>query len=289
MRPFGDRIPAWPPLAGAVALLVAAAVAGLAPLLAALPAAIAGVDRSSPAIVLPAAVLSAAGVLAVVLFVARLTRPVTGEQLGLRPPDDPARAVLLVLGAAAALAVVAAAWQALGDLRGSLSIPPELDTRSLTGQIYDLPVRESVPFGPGLLASALARCVLPVVAGEILLRGFAFPALCAWRGPVAAAAIVAVLFGGLTSLAGQPGVAVLSMLLGLALCALYLATGSLLPGIALAATASAVALGVACALPPLGIAALAAGCALVAIALAGVPARQRLGATGRPLLRGSAA
>ena len=76
--------------------------------------------------------------------------------------------------------------------------------------------------------------MLPVVAGEILLRGFAFPALCAWKGPIPAALIVSVLFGGLTSLAGQPGVAVLSMLLGLALCALYVATGSLLPGIALA-------------------------------------------------------
>ena len=289
MRPFGDRVPAWPPLAGAVALLVAAAVAGLAPLLSALPALAAGVDRSAPAIVLLAAVLSAAGVLAVVAFVARLTRPVTGEQLGLRAPEDPARTALLVLGAAAALAVVATAWQALGDLRGSLSIPPELDTRTLTAQIYDLPVREPVAFGPGLLASALARCVLPVVAGEVLLRGFAFPALSSWKGPLPAALVVAVLFGGLTSIAGRPGVAVLSMLLGLALCGLYLATGSLLPGIALAAAASAVALGAACALPPLGITALAAGCALAATALGAVPARRHVGAVGRPLLRGSAA
>jgi membrane protease YdiL (CAAX protease family) len=289
MRPFGDRVPAWPPLAGAVALLVAAAVAGLAPLLSALPALAAGLERSAPAIVLLAAVLSAAGVLAVVVFVARLTRPVTAEQLGLRAPEDPARAVLLVLGAAVALAAVAAAWQALGDLRGSLSIPSELDTRTLTAQIYDLPVREPVAFGPGLLASALARCVLPVVAAEVLLRGFAFPALSAWKGPLPAALIVAVLFGGLASLAGQPGVAVLSMLLGLALCGLYLVTGSLLPGIALAATASTVALGVACALPPLGIAALAAGCALAATAIAAAPAGRRHGARGRPLLRGSAA
>ena len=62
MRVFGDRVPAWPPLAGAVALLVSALVAGLASLLSAIPAAIAGADRSSPAFVLPAAVLSAAGV-----------------------------------------------------------------------------------------------------------------------------------------------------------------------------------------------------------------------------------
>ena len=289
MRPFGDRVPAWPPLAGAFALLGAALAAGLAPLLAALPGYAAGLERSAPAVVLLAAVLSAAGVVAVVSLVARLTRPVSGEQLGLRAPDDPRGALLLALGAAVALGAVAAAWSVLGDPRGSLAVPPELDTRSLTAQLYDLPLREPVPFGPGLVASALAGCVLPVVAGEILLRGFAFPALSAWKGPLPAALIVSVLFGGLMSLAGRPGLAVLSMLLGLALCAIYVATGSILPGIALASAASAVALGVACALAPAGVAGLAAACAVAAPALGGVPARRGLGAARRPLLRGSAA
>jgi hypothetical protein len=194
MRPFGDRVPAWPPLAGVFALGGAAVVAVAAPLLAAVPAAVAGLERTSPAIVLLAAVLTAAGIIAVVGVIAPLTRPLTGEQLGLRAPGD-----------------------------------------------------------------------LP------------------------AALIVAVLFGGLTSPAGQPGMAVLSMLLGLALCGLYLGTGSLLPGIALASAASAVALGAACALAPAATAGLAAGCALASVALGAVPARQRLGAARRPVLRGSAA
>jgi membrane protease YdiL (CAAX protease family) len=288
MRAFGDRVPAWPPLAGVFALVGAGLVAAVAPMLAALPAYAAGLERTTPAIVLLAAVLSSAGVVAVVVFVARLTRPVTGEQLGLRAPADVPGAMLRALGAAVALGAVAAAWSALGDLRGSLTIPAELDTRSLTARIYDLPLRDPVPFGPGLLASALAGCVLPVVAGEILLRGFALPALSAWKGLVPAVLIVSVLFGGLTSLAGQPGVAVLSMLLGVALCVLYVSTGSLLPGIALASAASAVALGATCALPAGGIAALAAGCSLVAAALGAIPALQGLGAA-RPLLRGSAA
>ena len=281
-------MPAWPPLAGVFVLCGAMVVAVLAPLVAAIPAAAAGLERTAPAIVLLAAVLSAGGIVAVVAGVARLTRPVTGEQLGLRAPDDLKRALALTAGAAVALGVLAAFWSLLGDPRGALDVPPELDTRSLTAQIYDLPLREPVPFGPGLDASALAGCVLPVVAGEILLRGFAFPALSAWKGPVPAALIVAVLFGGLTSLAGRPGLALLSMLLGLALCALYVATGSLLGGIALASAASACALGAACALPPAGVAVLALGCAGVAVALGAVPAGQRLGA-GRPLLRGSAA
>jgi len=289
MRPLGERVPAWPPLEAAFALGGALVVAALAPLGAAIPAAIAGLDRTSPAIALLAAVLTAAGIVAVVCAIARLTRPVSGEQLGLRAPDDPASALLMTLAAAAALGVVAALWAVLGDLRGSLDVPPEIDTRTLTAQIYDLPLREAVPFGPGLIASALAGCVLPVVAGEILLRGFAFPALCGWKGPIPAALIVSVLFGGLTTLAGRPGLAVLSMLLGLVLCALYVATGSLLPGIALASAASAVALGSACALAPAAVAGLAAGCALVSAALGAVPARRRLGAARRPLLRGSAA
>jgi membrane protease YdiL (CAAX protease family) len=288
VRPFGDRVPAWPPPAGAFALGGAMVVAVLAPLVAALPAAVAGLERTAPAIVLSAAVLSAAGVVAVVAAVARLTRPVSGEQLGLRAPDDLPGALVLGAGAALVLGALAALWSVLGDPRGVLEVPPELDTRSLTARIYDLPLREPVPFGPGLIASALAGCVLPVVAGEILLRGFAFPALSAWRGPVPAALVVSVLFGGLASLAGQPGLALLSMLLGLALCALYAATGSLLPGIALASAASACALGVACALPPAGIAVLALGCSLVATALGALPARRRLGAGGL-LLRGSAA
>ncbi len=289
MRPFGDRVPAWPPLAGVFALGGALVAAAVAPLLVVVPAAVAGLERTSPATALLAAVLTAAGIVAVVTVMARLTRPVTGEQLGLRAPDDPGGALLLTAGAAIALGAVAALWAVLGDLRASLDVPPELDTRSLTAQLYDLPLRDPVPFGPGLIASALAGCVLPVVAGEILLRGFAFPALSAWKGPVPAALVVAVLFGGLTSLAGQPGVAVLSILLGLALCALYVATASLLPGIALASAASAVALGVACALPPAGVAGLAVGCALAATALGGVPARRSVGAARRPLLRGSAA
>jgi len=287
MRPFGDRVPAWPPLAGALALLTAALLATGAPLVAAIPAAVAGVE--GPAIVLLAGVLTSAAIVGTVILFARLTRPVTGEQLGLRLPADPVTAALLVLAAGVALAVLAAVWQLFGDLRASLDVPPELDTRTLTAQIYDLPLRDPVPFGPGLLVSALAGCVLPVVAGEILLRGFAFPALWAWKGPLPAALIVSVLFGGLTSLAGRPGIAVLSMLLGLGLCALYLATDSLLPGIALASAASAVALGVACALAPAAIAGLALGCALVSVVVGAIPARRRLGAVRRPLPHGSAA
>jgi membrane protease YdiL (CAAX protease family) len=245
MRAFEERVPRWPALAGVAALGGAALIAAFAPLLAALPALAVGGHRTSPAIVLLGALLSAAAIVLLVARLARLTRPVSAAQLGLRAPDDPRRALLLAAGAALLLGAVAAAWAALGDPRAALTVPPELDTRSIAAQVYDLPVREPVALGPGLIASALARCVLPVVAGEILVRGFAFPALSEWRGPVASAVIVSVLFGGITQLSGAPVVAGLSMLLGVLLCTLYAATGSLLPGVALAAVASAAGLGVA--------------------------------------------
>ena len=256
MRAFGDRVPRWPVLAGVLALAGAALIAAFVP-----------------------PILSSAAIVLLVVRLAALTRPVKAAQLGLRAPDDLPRALLLAGGAALALAAVAAAWQALGDPREALTVPPELDTRTVVAQAYDLPLREPVAFGPGLLASALVRCVLPVVAGEILVRGFAFPALSQWRGPVVSAVVVSVLFGGF---AGTPGLAALSMLLGVALCFLYLATGSLLPGIALAAAASATSLGAACALPAAQTALLAVLCAGAAILLA---ARPRVAARRLPALR----
>jgi membrane protease YdiL (CAAX protease family) len=271
MGPFGDRVPHWPALAGVAALGGAALIAAFAPLVAAIPALALGASRTSPPIVLLGAGLSAAGIVLLVARLARLTRPVTAAQLGLRAPDALPRALLLAAGAALLMAAAAVVWHALGDPREALSVPPELDTRTVTAQVYDLPVREPVAFGPGLFASALARCVLPVVAGEILVRGFAFPALSEWRGPLPSALIVSVLFGGVSQLSGAPGVAALSMLLGVLLCVLYLATGSLLPGIALAAVASATGLGYASGLSAPEVVALAALCAAAAVVLAARP------------------
>jgi membrane protease YdiL (CAAX protease family) len=271
---FGRRVPAWPPLAGVAALLGAIVISTVVPLIVMIPAAIAGVDRADAGFALLAALLVSGALLVLVARVAALTRPVSAEQLGLRRPDRPVRAVLLALGLAAALAAIALAWQALGDVAGSLTVPPELDPRSAFAQAYDLPVRDPMPVLP-LVLSALARCVLPVVAVEVLLRGFAFPALCAWKGPVPAALIVGVLFGGLSELSGAPGVAVLSMLLGVALCFLYVATGSLLPGVGVSAAAAAVALGVACSMAPLAVIALAAGSTAAATLLAAAPVLQR--------------
>jgi membrane protease YdiL (CAAX protease family) len=279
---FGTRVPAWPALAGAAALLGGIVVATFAPLIAVIPAALARADRANGVIALLTALLVSGGILLVVVRVAALTRPVTADQLGLRAPDAPGRSLLLLGAAALVLVALAAAWNALGDLGSGLEVPPELDPRTTTAQLYHLPVREPIPFGPELVLSALARCVLPVVAAEVLLRGFAFPALCSWKGPVPAALIVSVLFGGLSQLFGAPGIAVLSMVLGGLLCFLYLATGSLLPGIALSAAAAGVALGAACAMAPATVAVLAVACTAGATLLAAVPLLPRRATVAAP-------
>ena len=289
MGPFGDRVPKWPVPAAVAAMLAAAVISSVVPLVAALPAILTEGDRALPGIVLLGAIPTAVAIVVAVVLLARLTRPVTTDQLGLRIPDDVPRAVLLTLGAAVVLAAVATAWALLGDLEGSLVIPPEIDTRTATARGFDLPVRESVEWGPGLLASALARCVLPVVAGEILLRGFVFPALSSWRGPIPAALIVSIVFGGFGQLFGAPGIAVLSMLMGVLLCLLYVATGSLLGGIALASAAAAISLGVSAGLGPVGVAALAIGCSVIAVGLAAAPALPRRREAKRLQLRGSVA
>jgi membrane protease YdiL (CAAX protease family) len=264
VRRFRDEVPGWPPLAGVAALLIASVVGALAPLPAGLAGGMAGAEESTPAAALLAALLFAAGVILVVTRLAALTRPVTVGQLGLRAPKDPLRAAALTFAAALGLAALAAVVALLSDLRGAVPVPAELDSRSLYAQAYDLPLREGAELGPGLLASALARCVVSVVAVEILLRGFAFPALSRWRGVWPAAIVVAVVFGGLGRLGEEPALALLSMALGGALCWLYLATGSLLPGMALSAGTAAVLLGVGCALPPAGVALLAVACAVAA-------------------------
>lgn len=266
MTRWHDHIPGWPPLAGAAALLAGAVAGVLATLMVAVVAATVGMESVGPGVTVAVALLAAAGTLAAVLGLARLTRPPTPAHLGLRPAAA-GRALAWLAGAALAFAAIVAAWSLAVDLRGALPVPAELDPRSDFARQYGLPLREPVALDLGFVASLLVRVIVPAVVGEILLRGFAFPALSRWRGPVPAALIVAVLFGGVADLGSDAAVAVPSMLLGGILCALYVGTGSLLPGIALSAGASGGALAAACAWPATGVGMLAVACSLGALAL----------------------
>ena len=151
MRPFGDRVPRLAAAGGRLRARPARSlVAALAPLLAAIPAAIAGLERTSPAIVLLAAVLTAAGIVAVV--VRDRAAHAAGERRAARPAARPTtpggRCCWRCSARPSRSASSPPLWAVLGDLRGSLDVPPELDTRSLTAQLYDLPLREPSRSGP---------------------------------------------------------------------------------------------------------------------------------------------
>ncbi len=280
MSRWHAEIPGWPPLAGVAALAAGALVGVLAAVLVAVVAAAADLEARSPGVTVAVSVLTAAGTLAAVLALARLTRPPAPAQFGLRPVPV-GRALAWLGGAALAFVAVVAAWSLAVDLRAALPVPAELDPRTAYARESDLPVRGPVAVDVGFVAVLLGRVVVPAVVGEILLRGFAFPALARWRGPLPAAAIVAVLFGGAADLASGAAVAVPSMILGAILCGLYVGTASLLPGVALSAGASGAALAIACAWPATGVAVLAVLSALAALALVAPFGLVRSSAPGR--------
>ncbi|MHB8491888.1 MAG: CPBP family intramembrane glutamic endopeptidase [Solirubrobacteraceae bacterium] len=94
-----------------------------------------------------------------------------------------------------------------------------------------------------LILSAGLTCILAPVAEEILFRGYIFGALSNWRGPWPAALITGLLFGAVH--AGSAPVLDLVPLavLGVFLCLLYRATGSLYPCIGVHALNNAIAFG----------------------------------------------
>lgn len=262
---FPEQVPDWPPLAGAGALVGGSLMAVPAALLAALLATIAGLGSTPPAVLL-FALLSGAGTLALVAWIAGRTAPLRAPQLGLRAPSDLARAAGLTVLAAVVVAAMVALLSLAADVGGTLAVPPELDPRGPLARSYDLALIAPVEIGPDFVASALARCVIPAIVGEVLLRGFAFPALARWRGVVPAGLVVAVLFGGLANVAGGASLAVPSIVLGVMLCVLYLMTASLLPGIALTSAAAGAALGASTGLGTGSAALVACVCALTAVA-----------------------
>lgn len=116
-----------------------------------------------------------------------------------------------------------------------------------------------------MLAFAVARCVVAPLVLELLLRGFVLPALSSWRGTFTGGVIVSLL--GVATTATDAALVPCVLFLQLLLCALYLLSRSLLPGVALSAGASAAALGAALAWDVLAILALTAACIALAPAL----------------------
>jgi membrane protease YdiL (CAAX protease family) len=211
----------------------AAASAAAAGVVAALVTSFAGAQRLTAAGVLVYVLVAGGGTLGVLRWVASRTAPLEPAQLGLRPV--PVR--LALAGAGVAVAVLAAV-AALVHPFGAAHPPVELSQRDAFAVAMGDP-EPAVAFGPAVVASVLARAVLAVIVAEVVLRGFVLPVLARAAGLPAAVAIVSVLFAGLGgSVTGRPGLAVGAIVLGALLCWLYAETGSILPGIGVAAGAT---------------------------------------------------
>ncbi|HTZ85576.1 MAG TPA: type II CAAX endopeptidase family protein [Solirubrobacteraceae bacterium] len=94
-----------------------------------------------------------------------------------------------------------------------------------------------------LLLSAALTCVVAPIGEEFLFRGFVFTALRNWRGVWPAALITGVLFGAVHA-GSAPAVDLVPLgVLGVGLCLLYRATGSLYPCIAAHCVNNSIAFG----------------------------------------------
>ena len=216
--------PRWPGwtipvvlLGSLVAITIASAIGGLLSVLA-------GADAVTPGAVTIAALLSVAALwLLLKLVASRAGIDLAPRDLGLRRVR--ARLALVVLAFGVLVAAAAGGLTALlADV--DLEHPPDL------GEEGDL-----VTLEPGLAVSVLGRAVLVAVAIELVLRGFALPALAQRFGRTAAVAALTVL-GGLLAGADPeliPAYAVIST----ALCVMYIESGSIAPGIALQSGVSA--------------------------------------------------
>ena len=156
--------------------------------------------------------------------------PPTPAAFGLRPV--PLRlagvGVLAALGAVALAAVVA---QVAGGAFDGLPVPPEVSEQGALGRLVGDPDPTVVDLGGGAVSSLLARAVVLPLFAELLLRGFCLPILARRFGDRAAVAGVAVATALLGAGAAGSGWLLLpGLVLGFALCLLYLETGSILPG-----------------------------------------------------------
>jgi membrane protease YdiL (CAAX protease family) len=243
-------------------LLAVLAVAGL------------GADLT-PLSALAVSVAVAGGMVGAVLV---LTPP-TGRfhALGLHSPGVGAGLAWAAL-AALLLGAFAFLWTELFDVAGALALPEELDTTTpLEKQFGVDDDTGTVEFSTGVAVSALAHVVVPAVAAELVLRGFALPRLEERPGLWLALPVCVLLQAAPVAYAagsGDGAIAAFAVGLGLVLCALYLATGSLYPGIGISALALGTLFGSALGWTLAGALALAAVYAAMALAVAWIAARR---------------
>jgi hypothetical protein len=222
---------AWSPWLAPAALVGGIVLAAVGGLLVDIPALALGVDVTASHLpaglsIADTAVQDAAFVI-VAVFLAQLGgRKVSAALFGLRPTPL-RRAVALMLLTVAVFVAFSVIWGAVFDVKEEKL----LET---------LGANESTLL---LVLSAALTCVIAPIGEEFLFRGFIFTALRNWRGAWTAAVITGALFG-LVHIGSAPALDLVPLAaLGVGLCLLYRATGSLYPCIAAHALNNSLAFG----------------------------------------------
>ncbi len=210
----------WSPWFAPLALVAGIVLATVGSLIIDIPAAALGVNINAkhlpPGLVIADTAVQDAGFVAVAIFFAQVGgRAVGAAMFGLRPTRF-WRAVRLALLMLAGFLLFSLIWTSIFHVKEE-----KLLEQLGTNQNALL-----------LVLSAALTCVVAPICEEFLFRGFVFTALRNWRGLWPAAVITGVLFGGVHA-GSAPALDLVPLaVLGVGLCLLYRATGSLYPCIA---------------------------------------------------------
>jgi membrane protease YdiL (CAAX protease family) len=221
--------PAWPPWSSFVALLAAFGGALGGGLVVGIFATIAGADITDPppAVNIVSLVVQDGCFIGAAVIFARMTAAVRPWQFGLRP-TEPRRALASVVVVYLSFIAFSAAWVAALGIDEQDDLPDSLGVNQST---------------VALIAVAFLVTVVAPIAEEFFFRGYFFPALRNWRGVWPAAAITGLVFGAIHAGSAPVGYLVPLGVFGMALCLLYVRTGSLYPCIALHCLNNSIAFG----------------------------------------------
>jgi uncharacterized protein len=220
----------WPPWLGPLALVIGLVfgIVGGGIAVAALPHSVRG-GELSPTATDVATVLQDLGFVAAAVLLAARIAPVRPRQFGLIAPRSLWLAVVIVPLSLVLVYLLADLWFAAVHASGE---EKEL-VKEIGGNGGTI----------GVLAASALVCVVAPICEETLFRGFIFRTLANWRGVWPAAIVTGILFG-LVHGVSAPAVDLVPLaMLGVLLCWVYRATGSIYPGMVVHMANNALAFG----------------------------------------------
>jgi membrane protease YdiL (CAAX protease family) len=258
-EPAAPVVPVWVPFAVLAAVIVVIGIFGVLAVgvLAAADPAVSPTDPPDWVTIVLTLVQDVAFVSGAWIAV-RLSRGVaSARDFGLR--TVPVRRAALWMAA-----VYGGFWVVAAVLVAIFGQPPDQEI------VTELKSQQSIAV---LAGYAVLTCMFAPFAEEFFFRGFMFTVFARRMGPVWAALLVGVVFG-LVHAPGAPllGVAVLAVF-GIALCVLYVRTGSIIPCMALHAIHNSISFAATKSLPVLGFLGLAAVSVATVVVVATTVAR----------------